>query len=175
MRLFMGRMQTSCVHESISFGGARGMLSEAKSDRGSLFKNPLTYSSMVVLIAVLAVGLVMYTRWENTRAVERQESEKQAERQREQDRTAVEELGGKEFAILDFYAAPKTITRGETAQLCYGVSNAKSVKLEPQTQEVWPSAAHCVDVSPIHTTTYTLTITDGQGRSKSQTLELPVR
>jgi len=150
------------------------MLSEPTPERGALLKNPLTYSTAVVLIAVLVVGLILHTRWENTRALERQETEKRAEEQRQQDQKAVDELGGKEFAILDFYAAPKVIQKGESAQLCYGVSNAKSVKLEPQTHEVWPSAAHCVDVSPTKTTTYTLTIQDAQGHSKSQALELPV-
>jgi hypothetical protein len=150
------------------------MLSQPTPEPGSLLKNPLTYSSGALLIALLVVGVIMYTRWENTRALERQQSEKDAEKQREQDRTAVDELGGREFAILDFYATPRTIQRGETAQLCYGVSNATSVKLEPQPHEVWPSAAHCVDVSPTKTTTYTLTIRDAGGHEKSATLELPV-
>jgi hypothetical protein len=150
------------------------MLSQPTPEPGSLLKNPLTYSSGALLIALLVVGVIMYTRWENTRALERQQSEKDAEKQREQDRTAVDELGGREFAILDFYATPRTIQRGETAQLCYGVSNATSVKLEPQPHEVWPSAAHCVDVSPAKTTTYTLTIRDAGGHEKSATLELPV-
>jgi hypothetical protein len=150
------------------------MLSQPTPEPGSLLKNPLTYSSAALLIALLVVGFIMYTRWENTRALERQQSEKVAEKQREQDRTAVDELGGREFAILDFYATPRAIQRGETAQLCYGVSNATSVKLEPQPHEVWPSAAHCVDVSPTTTTTYTLTIRDAGGHEKSATLELPV-
>ncbi|MGC1619055.1 MAG: hypothetical protein WA765_11270, partial [Candidatus Acidiferrum sp.] len=84
-------------------------------------------------------------------------------------------MGGKEFTILDFYASPKVIRRGESAQLCYGVSNAKSVKLEPQTQAVWPSLAHCVDVSPRKTTTYTLTIEDGAAHTRSESIDLNVR
>lgn len=151
------------------------MLSQPTPEHGSLLKSPLTYSSAAVLIVLLVVGFIMYTRWENKRALEQQGSEKRAEQQREQDRAAVDELGGKEFAILDFYAAPQAIQRGESAQLCYGVSNAKSVKLEPQPHEVWPSAANCVDVSPAKTTTYTLTILDAEGHSESQTLELAVR
>jgi len=150
------------------------MLSQPPPERRSLLKNPLTYSTAVVLIAALVVGLILYTRWENTRGLERQQKEERAEKQREQDRKAVDELGGKEFAILDFYVVPKAIEKGQTAQLCYGVSNAESVKLEPQPHEVWPSAAHCVDVSPMKTTTYKLTIENDEGHSKSQTLELPV-
>ena len=88
---------------------------------------------------------------------------------------AVEQLGGKEFAILSFYARPKKIRRGEAAQLCYGVANAKTVTLEPQPQPVWPSVAHCVDVSPNKSTTYTLTIADGAGKTLSQDVEVGVR
>ena len=88
---------------------------------------------------------------------------------------AVEQLGGKELAILSFYASPGFIHRGGSAQLCYGVSNAKTVKLEPQPHPVWPSEAKCVDVSPTKTTTYTLTIGDAAGKTASQTLEIKVR
>jgi hypothetical protein len=88
---------------------------------------------------------------------------------------AVEQLGGKEFRILSFYASPTVIRRGQTAQLCYGVVNARSVKLEPQEQPVWPSVAHCVDVSPSKSITYTLTIEDGAGKTQSQDVEIKVR
>lgn len=151
------------------------MLSEPRAEGRTLLKNPLAYSSAVVLLAMFAVGFILYSRWENRRALERQANERRAEKQQRQDRVAVEELGGKEFAILDFYAAPKAIERGEKAQLCYGVSNAKSVKLEPPGPAVWPSAARCVEVSPVRATSYTLTIGDGAGHEKSQTLELAVR
>ena len=151
------------------------MLGESSREPKSPFKNPLPYSSAALLIAVLVVGLIMFSRWQDARSRERKAAEESAEKQRKEDRAAVEELGGKEFSILDFYASPKAIHRGASAKLCYGVSNAKSVKLEPQTQEVWPSAAHCVDVSPEKTTTYTLTIVDAAGDSKSESLELEVR
>jgi hypothetical protein len=59
-------------------------------------------------------------------------------------------------------------------QLCYGVANAKSVKLEPQPNPVWPSYARCVRVSPTETTTYTLTITDAAGNTKTQSLQVNV-
>jgi hypothetical protein len=150
------------------------MLAEPPEPKSPL-KNPLVYSSIVLLIVALSVGVIMYSRWQDDRTRERQAAEEHAEKQREQDRAAVEQLGGKELGILDFYASPKAIRRGETAKLCYGVSNAKTVTLEPQTHEVWPSVANCVDVSPKRTTTYTLTITDAAGQSKSQALDLAVR
>jgi len=50
------------------------------------------------------------------------------------------------------------------------------VKIEPQTEEpVWPAFSRCVHVSPRKTTTYTLTIEDGVGHTKSATVEVLVR
>ncbi|MGB6595999.1 MAG: hypothetical protein WBE70_02645, partial [Candidatus Acidiferrum sp.] len=136
---------------------------------------PLLYSSAVLVVVLFAVVLTMFSRWLDARNIERKAAQQRAEKQHEEDRLAVEQMGGKEFTILDFYASPKVIRRGESAQLCYGVSNAKSVKLEPQTQAVWPSLAHCVDVSPTKTTTYTLTIGNATGQAKSQTVDVNVR
>jgi hypothetical protein len=150
---------------------ASGPVSEPKS----FLKNPLLYSSAVLVVALLAVVFVMFSRWQDRHNIERQAAQERAEKQHEQDRMAVEQLGGKEFAILSFYASPAVIRRGESAQLCYGVANAKTVKLEPQRQAVWPSVAHCVDVSPSKSTTYTLTIEDGSGHRLSQDVDLKVR
>lgn len=144
-------------------------------EQKSLLRNPLLYTSAVVVVALLGVVFVMFSRWQERRSIDRQATEQRAEKQREEDRVAVEQLGGKDFTILSFYASPTVIRRGESAQLCYGVSNAKSVKLEPQTQPVWPSAAHCVDVSPTKSMTYTLTIVNAAGAAKSQTVEVKVR
>jgi hypothetical protein len=151
------------------------MVSDPVAKPKSLLRNPLLYSSAALLVALFGVVFVMVSRWQDSRNRERQAAQERAEKQRELDRLAVEQLGGKEFSILDFYASPKLIRRGESAQLCYGVSNAKSVKLEPQPHPVWPSVAHCVDVSPTKTTTYTLTIEDAAGNSKSQTIAVTVR
>jgi hypothetical protein len=49
------------------------------------------------------------------------------------------------------------------------------VKLEPQTEPVWPAFSRCVSASPRKTTTYTLTIEDGAGHSKAAAIEVKVR
>ena len=82
---------------------------------------------------------------------------------------------GKELAIQSFYASPGAIHKGESVQLCYGVANAKDVKLEPQPNPVWPSYSRCVNVSPAKSTTYTLTISDASGNTKTQSLEVTVK
>jgi hypothetical protein len=151
------------------------MVSDKVSRPKSILKNPLLYSSAVLVVASLSVAFVVISRWQDRRNIERKAAEELAEKQHAQDRMAVEQLGGKEFLILSFYASPAVIRRGQTAQLCYGVANAKSVKLEPETQPVWPSVAHCVDVSPTKSITYTLTIEDGVGKTLSQDVQVKVR
>lgn len=151
------------------------MLSAPVPEKKPLLKTPLFFSSAILVAVFLGVVYVMVSRWQDSRNFERQAARERAEKQHEQDRVAVEQLGGKEFAILGFYASPASIRRGDSAQLCYGVSNAKAVKLEPQSQPVWPSASRCVDVSPIKTTTYTLTVEDAGGKVLSQTVDIAVR
>jgi hypothetical protein len=151
------------------------MASDRVTEPKSLLKNPLLYSSAVLVVALLGVVFVMISRWQESRNYERRAAQERAEKQHEQDRMAVEQLGGKEFAVLSFYASPTVIRRGESAQLCYGVANAKTVKLEPPSQAVWPSVARCLDVSPARSTTYTLTIEDAAGRTLSQDVEVKVR
>ena len=151
------------------------MLAEPTPEGRSPLKNPLVYSSAVVLIVLLYVGYIFISRWHENRGLEKAAAEKQAAAQLAQDRTTVADMGGKELAIQSFYGSPGVVKRGETAQLCYGVANAKTVTLEPQSEPVWPSYSRCVDVKPTKTTTYTLTAQDGNGRSVTQTLEIKVK
>jgi hypothetical protein len=148
---------------------------DQESHRKSIPRNPLLYSSAVVAVVLAGVVFVMVSRWQHRRSFERQAAQERAEKQREQDRLAVEQLGGKEFAILSFYANPTEIKRGESAQLCYGVANAKTVTIEPEAPPAWPSVAHCVDVSPKKSMTYTLSIEDAGGNKKTQDVEVRVR
>ena len=141
----------------------------------SVFKNPLLYSSAALAIALLAVGGILFSRWQENRGIEKRAKEERTQRQQEQDRITLEQLGGKELAIQNFYATPGVIRRGETVQLCYGVANAKTVKLEPQANPVWPSYSRCVNVTPTKTITYTLTISDAAGNTKTMSLEVKVR
>jgi hypothetical protein len=128
----------------------------------------------VLVIAAFAVVWILFARWQENRAIDRRAKEERAEKQREQDRATLEQMGGKELAIQTFYAIPGEIRRGQSVQLCYGVANAKTVTLQPQSNPVWPSYARCVDVTPAKTTTYTLTIADAAGNTKSQSVEVKV-
>ena len=151
------------------------MADQPKPESKSLFKNPTLYSSAVLVIVVLVVGWTLVSRWLENQSIERRAKEERTQKQQEQDRVTLEQMGGKELAIQNFYASPGMIRRGETVQICYGVANAKAVKLEPQSNPVWPSYSRCVDVTPTKTTTYTLTIADAAGNTKTRTLEIKVR
>jgi hypothetical protein len=148
--------------------------SNPSSEAKTVFKNPLLYSSIVLAVVAVVVGWILFSRWSDAKQINRQAGEQKIEKQRESDRVALDQMGGKTLDIQAFYANPGAVHAGETVQLCYGVANAKNVKLEPQPNPVWPSYARCVDVKPTKTTTYTLTIDDGAGNTKSQALEVKV-
>jgi hypothetical protein len=151
------------------------MLAQLDPQKKSVLKNPFLYSRAVLAIVALAVVWILASRWLENRNFEKRAAQERTQKQQEQDRAALEQMGGKELAIQNFYASPGVIRRGETVQLCYGVANAKTVKLEPQSNPVWPSYSRCVDVTPTKSTTYTLTIADSAGNTKTQTLEVQVR
>ncbi len=141
----------------------------------SIFKNPYLYSATVFAVALIYVAFLFVSRDEFNRDLERRNAEKAAEQRRADDRAAIEQLGGSEFAIRALYVSPATIHRGESAQLCYDVANAKTVTLDPPAGQVWPSHSRCLALSPRKTTTYTLTIADASGKSVSQSVRLQVR
>jgi hypothetical protein len=151
------------------------MLAQPDPPKKSVFMNPLLYSWAALAIVALAVVAILVFRWMENHAVEMRARQAAIQQQHEQDRIALQQFGGKELAIQNFYATPGTIRRGESVQLCYGVANAKTVRLEPQSNPVWPSYSRCVDVTPAKSTTYTLTIDDAAGNTKTQTLEVKVR
>jgi hypothetical protein len=151
------------------------MLPQADPPAKSIFKKPAFYSSAVLIIAIFIVAWILFSRWEENRTIDNRAKKERTQKQLEQDRIALEMLGGKELAIQNFYATPGEIRRGQTVQLCYGVANAKTVTLEPQPNLVWPSYSRCVDVTPTKSTVYTLAIADAAGHIKIQTLEVKVR
>ena len=139
-----------------------------------LLKNPFVYTSLAILLVAVYVVWVLLSRHIANRAYEDRIRSQQAQKQRQSDQAAIEQLGGSELGIQMLYATPQ-IRQGETAQVCFGVANAKSVTLEPQSNPVWPSHSLCVDVKPKKTTTYTLTATGADGRAVTQQVTVAVR
>jgi hypothetical protein len=123
-------------------------------------------SAIVLSLAMCYVAWVFFSRWQLNRSIA-EKAEEAAAAKRTQDQQTFQAMGGNSFEILAFYANPPAIGHGDSASLCYSVSNAKSVTLEPQSNPVWPSYERCVTVAPSETTTYTLTATDAAGHTKS--------
>jgi len=133
------------------------------------------YSSPVLAIAIVYSGWIMLSRWQENKQLTDQAAAQARAKEKQEAQQTVESLGGDRFDILSFYASPGAIRRGESAQLCYGVSNAKTVSLDPPVAEMWPSASRCLDISPTKTTNYTLTAIDAQGNKKTVAVELKVQ
>ncbi|HUA00864.1 MAG TPA: hypothetical protein VMB02_11090 [Candidatus Aquilonibacter sp.] len=141
------------------------------TEHGHGMRAYIAVSAVVLLAALAYVGWVFWSRAQQDKIIE----ERLAAQRRAQDAQAVESMGGNHFEILAFYANPPVISRGDNADLCYSVSNAKSVTLEPQSSPVWPSYEHCVSVLPRKTTTYMLTATDAAGHTKSASITVEVQ
>ena len=154
----------------------RGALTLTQQNPGAkpAYKNPILYSSLVLLAVFLYVVWIFFSRWQESRELQRRARDEKSQQQLARDREAIEQFGGKELTIQSFYASTGEIHRGEKLQLCYGVANAKTVKLEPQDNPVWPSYSRCVEVSPTKSTTYTLTIQDAAGNTKTQSIDIKV-
>ncbi|HVM74216.1 MAG TPA: hypothetical protein VMT75_01155 [Candidatus Saccharimonadales bacterium] len=139
------------------------------------FKRTTLIAFVVLAVAAAYALFVIVSRFESDRAFERRAAQQAAARRLADDRAAVEQLGGSELAIRSLYLSPSTIHPGQSAQLCYDVTNAKTVTLDPPSGEVWPSHNRCIDVSPKKTTTYTLTISGTSGSPVSNSVLLTVK
>jgi hypothetical protein len=147
------------------------MLINPAPEPGKGIQAYLVVSILAFAIVAAYLGWVFCSRREANQAIEN----RAAEKQRVEDQQTFEMMGGNRFEILGFYANPGTIAAGDRSSLCYSVSNAKSVKLEPEAEPVWPAFSRCVNASPRKTTKYTLTIEDGAGHTKTAVVEVRVR
>lgn len=138
------------------------------------FRKIVKYSWLGVAIVALGIAWIFYVRWQTNRDIDFRAAQKAAAEQRENAARSVELMGGNKFDILNFYAAPGAVRRGDSFQLCYGVSNAATVKLDPPVGSVWPSFNRCFAVTPKKTETYTLTASDSAGHSKTASLTVTV-
>src|SRR6184192_2301017 len=93
----------------------------------ALIRNPLPYTTIALIAAVLYVAWVFYSRWQETREAEQRAAAKRAA----ENRFVLEAYGNGRVKILNFSLDPGVIRRGQESELCYGVSNAKMVTIEP--------------------------------------------
>src|SRR5260370_16781666 len=125
------------------------MLAQPDPQRKSAFKNPVLYSGAALAIAALVVVGILFSRWQENRSIEKRAIEERTQKRQEQDRVALEQLGGKDLAIQNFYASPGAIRRGQTVQLCYRVANAKTVNLQPPPNPPLPPSPPRLDDTPL--------------------------
>ena len=132
----------------------------------------LPYTTFAIILALLYLGWVFYSRWHENRLAQQRAAEKeQAEARRIYDL-----YGAGRVKILQLYANPAIVSRGGTGQLCYGVSNAKTMTIDPKPAgDFWPSISRCVDIAPTKDTTYTLTVQDAAGHTEAANVTVQVR
>jgi len=131
----------------------------------------LRFTWVIIVLGVLYLGWTFYSRKSaNGEFAERIQERKSSDAQK-----TIDAYGGDKLTILAFYGMPGTINRGKSAQLCYGVSNAKDVRIDPPVDYVWPSLSRCVNISPTRDTEYTLIAVDDKGNKKTANLTIKVK
>jgi hypothetical protein len=81
---------------------------------------------------------------------------------------------GDPVKINSFYPRDVTVIEGGNTLLCYGVSNAKSVRIDPPVDGVSPALSRCVEVRPKGETRYTLTAVGSDGQTVSQSVTIHI-
>lgn len=137
-----------------------------------IIRKLLPFVSAGLALAVLYVALVFTSRSRENQQLESAAAEA-ARVKAQRDISAI--YGDGKLKILNFYVTPGIISRGQTALVCYGVVNAKSVKLDPAVERMYPAISRCFNVAPLHETRYTLMAEDAQGHTATESFMLQVR
>ena len=148
------------------------MAAGSPEEDATLIRRLLPYTTIALIAAVLYVAWVFYSRWQETREAEQRAAAKRVA----ENRFVLEAYGNGRVKILNFSLDPGVIRRGQESELCYGVSNAKMVTIEPTVKaDLYPAMNRCFKISPPRTTKYTPTAADAQGHSESVALQLQVQ
>lgn len=126
---------------------------------------------VTVAIAAVYVAWVFWGRYRSNHRGAAGPDEQQAGR----NAAFLHTYGGTEVKILQFYARDGNLSQGSPTVLCYGVVNARSVRIEPPVEGVTPALSRCVEVAPVKDTRYTLTAEGEDGRVIRESFLLPVR
>jgi hypothetical protein len=137
----------------------------------TFLRRALPFISVALVFAVAYDGWIFYSRWSNAREAQKAESLKQAD----EARRTIELLGGDRLKILDFYATPPVIVRGQRATICYGVNGAERLRIDPPVEEIHPAVSHCLQVAPMMDTDYKLTAEDRAGHSVTASLSIKIQ
>jgi hypothetical protein len=140
------------------------------ANASALLRRTLPYLTVVIVIAAAYDGSIFYSRWRDARDGEKALAAKEAQ----DARRVSDALGGDRLKILDFYASPPTVRRGQPSTICYGVNAAASVRLDPPVEQLHPAFSHCFQVAPSRDTEYKLTAVDRAGNTLTQSLAIQV-
>ena len=130
----------------------------------------LPYITIAVVIAIGYDGWIFFSRWNDAREATKAAAQQQAQ----EARRTIELLGGDHLKILNFYASPPTIRRGQQSLICYGVNAAEHVRIEPPVEQLHPALSHCFNVSPDRDTDYKLGADDRAGHTVTASLSVKV-
>ena len=136
-----------------------------------VLRKVLPYTTAGVLLAALYTAWVFASRWNDNRRIEHATAAQRSKL----DREIAELYGSGQLKILSFYVSPGLIHHGEKALVCYGVVNARTVRLDPAVERVWPSASRCFNVMPDRERRYTLTAEDAAGHTVTESFVLRVK
>jgi len=130
----------------------------------------LPYITVAVVIAVGYDGWIFFSRWNEARQATKAAGQQQAQEMHR----AIELLGGDHLKILNFYASPGVIHRGQQSLICYGVNAAEHVRIEPPVEQLHPALSNCFNVSPDRDTDYKLSADDRAGHIVTASLSIKV-
>ena len=133
-------------------------------------KRILWYSIPGVVLALGYLVFVGLSRHTANSDLKRAESAREASKYQ-----AIPASGGAGLRIVQFYAANNEIRAGDHVILCYGVENARAVRLDPPIQEVEPSPNRCFNAYPKRTTAFKLTATGKDGAEVSASFTVRVK
>jgi hypothetical protein len=133
-------------------------------------KRILWYSIPGVVLALGYLAFVGLTRHTANSDLKRAERAREASKYR-----APPESGGTGLRIVQFYAANDEIRAGDRVIVCYGVENARAVRLDPPIEELAPSPNRCFNTFPQRTTIFKLTATGEDGREVSASFTVRVK
>ena len=134
----------------------------------SWIKRLLAFS---IAVALANLCWVFASRYAANRRLASGPDAEQTRRQAELDRM----YSGTGVRILQFYAPEAEVAKGGRTTLCYGVLNARTLRIEPPVEGVGVSLSRCVEVAPKADTRYTLTAEGRDGSTVSASLTLKVR
>jgi hypothetical protein len=148
------------------------MITQNEDNLGPTGGEPRSHAPFVIAataVGLIFLGWVLYARGSSTPTIE---AARPATVQRNAETLAF--YGNGQLKVLSFYANPVDVKRGGRTLVCYGVSNAASVTIEPAIGETWPSTSRCVEVIAAKDTDYKLTARDANGHQQTRTLSLHV-